>query len=80
MAGFIDPEGRCHDIFGKGGGEREASRLGIPFLGSLPLDPELRIAGDAGEPLVLSLKPGPVASLILGIAGSLSEHLPRGGI
>jgi ATP-binding protein involved in chromosome partitioning len=40
------------DVFGSGGGERLAHELGVPFLGSVPLDPELRASGDAGEPLV----------------------------
>jgi len=40
------------DVFGSGGGERLARELGVPFLGSVPLDPELRASGDAGEPLV----------------------------
>jgi ATP-binding protein involved in chromosome partitioning len=44
-------------VFGEGGGAAEAERLGVPFLGSLPLDAALRQAGDAGRPLA----EGPVA-------------------
>lgn len=73
MAGFIDPEGRRHEIFGSGGGEREATRSGVPFLGSLPLDSALRIAGDEGIPLVLSIPSNPSASMIREMAGSLSK-------
>lgn len=75
MAGFIDPEGRLHEIFGSGGGEKEASRLGVPFLGSLPLDPALRIAADSGKPLVLSDSENPCAKLIGGAAGTLAAVL-----
>jgi ATP-binding protein involved in chromosome partitioning len=40
------------DIFGRGGGERMAQELGIPYLGAIPLTPRLRDLGDAGTPLV----------------------------
>jgi ATP-binding protein involved in chromosome partitioning len=42
------------DVFGSGGGELLARELGVPFLGSVPLDPRLRESGDEGEPLVWS--------------------------
>jgi ATP-binding protein involved in chromosome partitioning len=45
-------ENMSGDVFGYGGGERLADELGIPLLGTIPLDPRLREAGDAGEPLV----------------------------
>ncbi|HXY84380.1 MAG TPA: Mrp/NBP35 family ATP-binding protein [Gaiellaceae bacterium] len=45
-------ENMSGDVFGAGGGEALAVELGIPFLGSIPLDPRLRESGDAGEPLV----------------------------
>jgi ATP-binding protein involved in chromosome partitioning len=40
------------DIFGHGGGRAEATRLGVPFLGEVPLDPAIRALSDAGEPIV----------------------------
>ena len=45
-------ENMSGDVFGSGGGERLADELGVPMLGTIPLDPRLREAGDAGEPLV----------------------------
>lgn len=42
------------DIFSKGGGERTAKEFGIDFLGNIELDPELRKAGDTGQPVVLA--------------------------
>jgi len=45
-------ENMTGDVFGSGGGERLAVELGVPMLGSIPLDPLLREAGDAGDPLV----------------------------
>jgi ATP-binding protein involved in chromosome partitioning len=75
MSGFIDPEGRRHEIFGSGGGEREALRLGVPFLGSLPLDPALRIAGDEGTPLTISSPGSPVSRTISDVAGKLAASI-----
>src|SRR5215211_3335200 len=45
-------ENMSGDVFGSGGGDRLADELGVPMLGRIPLDPRLREAGDAGEPLV----------------------------
>lgn len=42
------------DVFKKGGGKKLAEELVLPFLGSIPLDPEVTIRSDSGEPLVLS--------------------------
>jgi len=54
MSGFVCPHcGEEVDIFGKGGGEREAKELGVPFLGRIPLDPEMRKAGDEGRPFII---------------------------
>ena len=72
MACFIAPDGSRHEIFGSGGGEREAERLKVPFLGSLPLDPAVRIAADAGFPIVLSDPANPTSLKIAEIAGKLS--------
>jgi ATP-binding protein involved in chromosome partitioning len=55
MSYFISPDDRRHyDIFGSGGGEREAARLRVPLLGKVPLDIALRESGDIGRPLVAS--------------------------
>ena len=75
MAGFVDQEGRRHDIFGSGGGEKEAVRQGVPFLSSLPLDPELRKAADEGCPLVLSAPVNPCSRAIGEAAKGLAAVL-----
>ena len=41
------------DVFGQGGGKRTAEAMQVPFLGELPLDPEIRIGGDRGKPITL---------------------------
>jgi ATP-binding protein involved in chromosome partitioning len=54
MSYLVIPEsGQKLDIFGQGGGERTAEAMGVPFLGSLPLDPRVRIGGDTGRPVAL---------------------------
>jgi ATP-binding protein involved in chromosome partitioning len=46
--------GERHEIFGHGGAHMEADRLGVAFLGEIPLDPEMRWRSDAGQPIVVS--------------------------
>jgi ATP-binding protein involved in chromosome partitioning len=41
------------DVFGQGGGKRTAEAMNVPYLGQLPLDPEIRIGGDSGKPVAL---------------------------
>ena len=54
MSGMICPHcGDTIDLFGRGGGEKAAHDLGIPYLGSIPLDPEMVKAGDEGRPYIL---------------------------
>ncbi len=50
MSYFVAPDGSEHDLFGRGGAESAAQRLGLPFLGSIPLYTELRVNSDAGKP------------------------------
>jgi len=54
MSYFVCPGcGRESDIFGKGGGEKMATEMSVPFLGSIPLHAPVRSGGDAGIPIVL---------------------------
>jgi len=51
MSGFVCPHcGKTTDIFKSGGGERLAQDMKLPFLGKIPIDPDLVLAGDLGEP------------------------------
>jgi ATP-binding protein involved in chromosome partitioning len=55
MSYFVAPDtGKRYDIFGHGGARREAERLGVPFLGEIPLDMEIRETSDTGRPIVVS--------------------------
>lgn len=54
MSGYVCPNcGHEAHLFGHGGVAAEAERLGLPFLGALPLDLEVRLGGDAGRPVAL---------------------------
>src|SRR3712207_4160080 len=50
MSYFVGPGGSEHDIFGRGGAEKAAQRLNVPYLGELPMFTELRVNSDAGNP------------------------------
>jgi ATP-binding protein involved in chromosome partitioning len=50
MSCFVDSDGKTHDIFGQGGAELLAQEMNLPFLGAIPIYPELRINADAGTP------------------------------
>jgi ATP-binding protein involved in chromosome partitioning len=55
MSWFTCPEcGHEHHVFGHGGAERAAQRLGVPYLGGIPLDIEIREEADRGAPIVVS--------------------------
>jgi ATP-binding protein involved in chromosome partitioning len=54
MSYMIAPKSKERiDVFGEGGGRRTATDMNVPFLGELPLDPEVRVGGDSGRPIVL---------------------------
>ncbi|HIH75753.1 MAG TPA: Mrp/NBP35 family ATP-binding protein [Methanomassiliicoccales archaeon] len=62
MSGLICPH--CHntiDLFKVGGGERAAEQMGVPFLGRIPLDPNVVLGGDDGMPIVLMDKSNPAS-------------------
>ena len=53
MSGFVCPHcGKATDLFKKGGGEKMATELGVPFLGAVPIDPSVVEGGDSGAPVV----------------------------
>ena len=69
MSQFICPDcGSSHAIFGQGGAQAEAMRLGVPFLGALPLSMALRSASDAGRPILARDPDGPLGLLYQSMA------------
>ena len=76
MSYFLSPsDGKRYEIFGSGGGEREAMRLRVPLLGALPLDIETREAGDRGMPVVLEKPQHPVSKVFCKIADELRKRI-----
>ncbi|MCW3979140.1 MAG: Mrp/NBP35 family ATP-binding protein [Candidatus Bathyarchaeota archaeon] len=55
MSGIVCPHcGKSISVFGEGGGEKIASEMMVPFLGSIPLDPRISTAADAGTPFIVA--------------------------
>jgi ATP-binding protein involved in chromosome partitioning len=77
MAGYVDPDGRRHDIFGTGGGEALAGELEVPMLGSVPLTLALREHADAGRLVVASAPDDPAAGAIGAIARRIAALAPQ---
>ena len=76
MSYFIAPDtGTRYDIFGHGGAKREAERLGVAFLGEVPLQMEIRETSDLGEPVVVSKPNGPEAAIYKTIAANVWARL-----
>ena len=77
MSYFISPDsGKRYDIFGSGGGEREAKRLRVPLLGQIPIDIATRESGDRGMPITAEAGNSEVAAAFMRIAARLRETLP----
>jgi len=64
-----------HEIFSSGDGETRARELGLPFLGSVPLHPDVRIGGDQGRPVVIEKPDSEYAICLARIAGHLAQRV-----
>lgn len=72
MSYFCCPNcGHRTEIFGHGGARAEADRLGMPFLGEIPLDVAIRVTSDGGQPIVVSAPASEHAAAYLAIAGKV---------
>ena len=67
--------GTRSDIFGHGGARHEAEKLGVPFLGEIPLHMSIRATSDAGTPVVDSEPDGPHAAIYRAIGAKVREQL-----
>jgi ATP-binding protein involved in chromosome partitioning len=72
--------GERHEIFGHGGAREEAERLSVPFLGEVPLDMEVRLRSDRGEPVVATLPDSTHAAIYRDIARQVWASLQGGGL
>jgi ATP-binding protein involved in chromosome partitioning len=76
MSYFQCPEcGTRSDIFGHGGARHEAERLGVPFLGEIPLHMSIRTTSDSGNPVVASEPDGPHAAIYRDIGTKVRDQL-----
>ena len=67
MSAFTCDHGKTYEIFGSGGGQRLADEIGVPLVGSVPLDARVATGGDAGAPVALD-EAGPLAEVFAAIA------------
>ncbi len=78
MSTFICPHcGGRSDIFGHGGARHEAERLGVPFLGEVPLTMTIRETSDAGTPVMATAPDGPEAAVYRAIAAQVWAGIAR---
>ncbi|HUP70563.1 MAG TPA: Mrp/NBP35 family ATP-binding protein [Acidimicrobiales bacterium] len=79
MSGFVCDHGTSYALFGSGGGQRLADQIGVPLLGSIPLDPTMAAGADVGEPAAIGLggAGGPVGAAFAELAARIvAEALP----
>lgn len=68
----------CHErteIFGRGGGQKMATDLMIPFLGAVPIDTRVREGGDDGQPIVVAAPDAPAARAFIDLAGKVAAQV-----
>jgi len=76
MSYYLCPHcGQRAEIFRHGGGRRAAEQLGLPFLGEIPLDPEICLTGDQGTPLVVTHPQSPSAQAFREIASAVAAQV-----
>jgi ATP-binding protein involved in chromosome partitioning len=76
MSSFECPH--CHEtteIFGRGGGQKMATDLMIPFLGAVPIDTRVREGGDEGQPIVVAAPEAPAARAFTELAGKVAAQV-----
>lgn len=76
MSYFVCPHcGKRSDIFSSGGGRKAGQDMGVPFLGEIPLDMNLRVSGDEGEPFLLKFPDSEISQIFVQIAGNLARQI-----
>jgi ATP-binding protein involved in chromosome partitioning len=76
MSGFVCPTcGDKIDIFQSGGGEKMAKEAGVPFLGSIPIDPKVSVDSDKGKPFVIEHADSPAAKAFIEIVKKVEAYL-----
>jgi ATP-binding protein involved in chromosome partitioning len=81
MSGFTDPEtGRRFELFSSGGGQRLANEIGVPLLGSVPLQPRLAELADAGKPILIAEPDSAAAVALRQVAEQLQQKTAGPGV
>jgi ATP-binding protein involved in chromosome partitioning len=75
MSWFTGDDGKRYELFGAGGGDELAERLGVPLLGQVPLVSDLRAGGDSGRPIVVTDPDGEAAEVFGRIADRIAVDL-----
>jgi Mrp family chromosome partitioning ATPase len=81
ISGFICPH--CEetvDIFSSGGGEKTARDFDLPFLGKVPMDPRVVVAGDTGTPYLSSGEETPATKAFAKVVDAVEQRLPAKGV
>ncbi len=74
MSGYVCPEcGREMEALQRGGGERLAQELGVPFWGRIPLDPRLSLSSDIGEPFVYKYPDSKASQMVMSITDQIEK-------
>jgi ATP-binding protein involved in chromosome partitioning len=66
------PGGKRMEVFGSGGGQALAAEFGVPFIGAIPMEPQVRAGGDTGKPIVVSHPDSAAAQALSAIAADLA--------
>lgn len=74
MSYLLLPDGGKMDVFGQGGGRALAEAAGVPFLGEIPMDPQVRVGSDAGRPVLVSHPDSPVAQALQSVAQTIAAR------
>jgi ATP-binding protein involved in chromosome partitioning len=78
MSYYAGADGQRVYIFGQGGGRKLAQEAGVPFLGEVPIDPQVTACGDVGEPIVHKYPDSAVARSYLALAETVNRELQQG--
>ena len=69
------PDGSKMDVFGQGGGEAMAKHYDVPFLGGIPLNPNVRIGGDSGKPIIITDPESDAAKALKSLAEAVAARI-----
>ena len=75
MSYLVLPDGTRMDVFGQGGGRKLAEAAGVPFIGEIPMDPQVRVGGDSGTPVVVTHADSPVAQALFAVARDVAAKV-----